>query len=201
MRLAKSLLRGWKANTHKDYRISGYGMLMLSRYCHPHSLRLYIVLIASGFNAICDQMGICPKVSKSTSAAIGVDGVIQWIFAVMQKGELMNDLISREAVYMANEHLKPCSPKDVEDMISCIPSARQWIPCSERLPEEDHWLGGSGRQFSDNVLISILNSDDEDEWVDVSHTIDGEWVLELPRHCKILAWMPLPHPYREVSEK
>lgn len=77
--------------------------------------------------------------------------------------------------------------------------AAQWIPCSERLPEEDHWLGGSGKQFSDHVLISIMNGDDEDEWVDVSHTIDGEWVLELPRHCKILAWMPLPEPYKEVE--
>lgn len=72
----------------------------------------------------------------------------------------------------------------------------QWIPCSERLPEEDHWLGGSGKQFSENVLVSVLNSADEDEWVDVSHTIDGEWTLELPSYCKIIAWMPLPPIYR-----
>ena len=86
--------------------------------------------------------------------------------------------------------------KDLRELPSAQPEQR-WIPCKERLPEEDHWLGGSGKQFSDDVLISILNSDDEDEWVDVSYTIDGEWTLELPRHCKILAWMPLPEPYRE----
>ena len=79
----------------------------------------------------------------------------------------------------------------------CTETEQGWIPCSERLPEEDHWLGGSGKQFSDNVLVSIYNSDDEDEWVDVSQTIDGEWRTELPRHCKIVAWMPLPEPYRE----
>ena len=72
-----------------------------------------------------------------------------------------------------------------------------WIPCSERLPEEDHWLGGSGKQFSDNVLISIVNRDDEDAWVQVSQTIDGTWALELPRYCKVVAWMPLPECYRE----
>ena len=77
----------------------------------------------------------------------------------------------------------------------------QWIPCSERLPEEDHWLGGSGRQFSDNVLISILNSADEDEWVDVAQTVDGEWALELPRDCKVIAWQPLPSPYREEADE
>lgn len=86
------------------------------------------------------------------------------------------------------------------DAIQSLPSAQpelKWIPCSERLPEEDHWLGGSGKQFSDNVLVSVYNSDDEDEWVDVSQTIDSEWRIELPRHCKIVAWMPLPEPYKK----
>ena len=74
--------------------------------------------------------------------------------------------------------------------------AQEWIPCKERLPEEDHWLGGSGKQFSDNVLISITNREDADAWSDISQTIDGEWGLELPRYCKITAWKPLPEPYR-----
>ena len=73
----------------------------------------------------------------------------------------------------------------------------RWIPCKERLPEEDHWLGGSGKQFSDNVLISITNREDEDAWSDISQTIDGKWALELPRHCKITAWRSLPEPYKE----
>lgn len=85
----------------------------------------------------------------------------------------------------------------IEKAIDEQPTAQQWIPVSERLPEEDHWLGGSSKQFSDNVLVSIYNSDDEDEWVYVTQTIDGEWRIELPRHCKIIAWMPLPEPYKE----
>ena len=76
-----------------------------------------------------------------------------------------------------------------------------WIPVEDRLPEEDHWLGGSERQFSDNVLVSVINRDDEDEWVDISQTIDGNWTLELPRHCKIIAWMPLPKPYQPKEDK
>ena len=88
--------------------------------------------------------------------------------------------------------------RDIEKLPSAQPE-QHWIPVGERLPEEDHWLGGSGKQFSDNVLVSIYNSDDEDEWVDVSQTIDGEWKTELPRHCEIVAWMPLPEPYREES--
>ena len=76
-----------------------------------------------------------------------------------------------------------------------------WIPCSERLPKEDHWLGGSGKQFSENVLVSVLNSADEDEWVDVSHTIDGEWTLELPSYCKIIAWKSLTEPYKPEEDE
>ena len=78
---------------------------------------------------------------------------------------------------------------------------QRWIPCSERLPEEDHWLGGSGMQFSDEVLVSVVNYDDEDIWTYISQTIDGEWALELPSHCKIIAWMPLPEPYAERREE
>ena len=84
-----------------------------------------------------------------------------------------------------------------------LPSAQpeqRWIPCSERLPEEDHWLGGSGKQFSDQVLVTIINHSDDDVWVDMTYTIDGEWMIELPRHCKIVAWMPLPPVYREEGD-
>ena len=92
---------------------------------------------------------------------------------------------------------------DILEFIERQPTVEQshWIPCSERLPEEDHWLGGSGRQFSDNVLISILNTADKDEWVYVAQTIDGDWALELSRYCKVIAWQPLPSPYREEADE
>jgi hypothetical protein len=90
-------------------------------------------------------------------------------------------------------------PNEIEalDMAIKALEAQEWVPCKERLPEEDHWIGGSGKQFSDNVLISITNREDEDAWSDISQTIDGKWALELPRHCKITAWRNLPEPYRE----
>lgn len=84
---------------------------------------------------------------------------------------------------------------DIEHAPTIEPEQR-WIPCSERLPDEDHWLGGSGRQFSDEVLVSVANYDDEATWTYISQTIDGNWALELPRHCEIVAWMPLPEPYQ-----
>jgi hypothetical protein len=88
----------------------------------------------------------------------------------------------------------------IDEAIKAL-EAQEWIPVSERLPEEDHWLGGSGKQFSDNVLTSITNREDEDAWSDISQTIDGEWALELPKHCEITAWKPLPEPYEAESEE
>lgn len=49
-------------------------------------------------------------------------------------------------------------------------------------------------------MVTIVNHSDEDTWVDMTHTVDGEWMLELPRHCEITAWMPLPEPYKEAQE-
>ena len=39
-----------------------------------------------------------------------------------------------------------------------------------------------------------------EECVEISYTIDGEWALSLPKHCKILAWMLLPEPYEEEKK-
>lgn len=135
-----------------------------------------------------------------------VDGIDTW-----QAGWRDNAIESIKALPSAQPDCTECAEYDHETK-SCpkycdvirrtVEEAKQertgrWIPCSERLPEEDHWLGGSGRQFSDNVMVTIVNHSDEDTWVDTTYTIDGEWALELPRHCKITAWCELPEPYRE----
>ena len=106
----------------------------------------------------------------------------------------MSDLISREAVYMANEHLKPCSPKDVEDMISCIPSVQQWIPCSERLPKAKYGE-------SKNVLASC-----ESGYIRLLYFDGGNWCYPTGEVYEnsfdfVIAWMPLPEPYREDGEE
>lgn len=80
----------------------------------------------------------------------------------------------------------------------------RWIPCTERLPEEDNCTG-SGVQYSDDVLITVINTMDEETVIDYGHTIDGEWYSEttdcfIPHGWKPIAWMPLPEPYKEGQE-
>ena len=110
----------------------------------------------------------------------------------------MDDLISRQAaidrINKQREHLQPdIYPQDkigdaayriCAEFIERLPSAQpeqQWIPCSERMPEEigsyPVWTApGFGNHFSTSY------------W-------DGkEWTL------RVVAWMPLPEPYKEETD-
>lgn len=78
-----------------------------------------------------------------------------------------------------------------------IKAEPRWIPCSERLPEEQkksYWVcTDSGYQY-------------ECRWTNINHfwtqfTTDWHWhLMDIPQYAKIVAWMPLPEPYREVEE-
>ncbi len=59
-------------------------------------------------------------------------------------------------------------------------SAQQWIPCSERLPDQNGKYLVVGRQKAINILKF-----DGGRWY-------GKW--------GVVAWMPLPSPYREETE-
>ena len=62
------------------------------------------------------------------------------------------------------------------EVIKCIPSAQQWIPCSERLPDQNGKYLVVGRQKAINILKF-----DGGRWY-------GKW--------GVVAWMPLPEPYK-----
>lgn len=59
-----------------------------------------------------------------------------------------------------------------------------WIPCSERLPEES--------------LNSVIGWDAYRERCCFVHYLGGRWILgDDTETVKIIAWQPLPEPYRE----
>ena len=89
-----------------------------------------------------------------------------------------------------------------------LPSAQpqpQWIPCSERVPDEDHHIV-NGIYRSDIVFVTVVNHDaDDDTFTDMALSRDCKWQLyhfndgdaDIPEWCEVTAWMPLPEPYRE----
>lgn len=64
-----------------------------------------------------------------------------------------------------------------------------WIPCSERLPEVDG-------MYTTTLSGELVGT--EEPFVGQSYFEDGYW--EEDGDC-VIAWMPLPEPYREVTDE
>jgi len=80
---------------------------------------------------------------------------------------------------------------------------QQWIPCSERLPDEKDAgiLKKLGiEKMSEDVLATV---DIKGERMTVTAcTYDGEWIWDMKYtfpDFKVVAWMPLPKPYKGES--
>lgn len=81
--------------------------------------------------------------------------------------------------------------KAIEQLPSAQPEQR-WIPCSERLPEEN------GQYL---ITVKYVHVDDyEDIYSEHGEWADGKWDMFIFGHCgkveNITAWMPLPEPYK-----
>ena len=151
---------------------------------------------------------------------IGAEVVTRQTSAPTVKGWTMADLISREDAIRAMLRLE-C--EDIEaygakipegfdaepavEALKALPSAQQWIPVTERLPEEDV-----------EVLISYRYKEGEGDTshTDVDITTYGQMYFggnKVGNHkhwrppfeyfasnYEVVAWMPLPEPYREEDD-
>lgn len=84
-----------------------------------------------------------------------------------------------------------------------------WIPVSERLPEEhdsifarfkgtDTWNDALFEKTSDEVNVTIEYNDGSRKTT-TSYTLDGVWEIEKRQRVakrKVIAWTPLPEPYK-----
>ena len=109
----------------------------------------------------------------------------------------MDDLISRQAAIAEFSccELTPDGGIDANyaiDFLENMPSAQRWIPCSERLPEArrsvilstKEWTGeGCYWETTTNHVIWKGYRWNATYWDD-----------------EVIAWMPLPEPYKEVTE-
>lgn len=104
------------------------------------------------------------------------------------------------------------SPEKIKQgLVSIIahePKVNEWIPCSERLPEEhdsifakfkgtDKWSNAMFEKTSNEVNVTI-EFEDGKRAVKTLHTIDGKW-NEGNRGVKfkVIAWQHLPEEYKK----
>ena len=128
---------------------------------------------------------------------------------------MKDDMISRQAAIDALIEWYGCEPADIgafENIIEKMPSAQpesQWIPCSERLPEEKQsifakykgtakWQKSFWEKQSDIVLVAIACKDGY-KFVTTARTVDAVWKCDhlAIRGSKVIAWQPLPEPPEE----
>lgn len=121
--------------------------------------------------------------------------------------EMKDDWISREQAKkflyeeierLHDDGLYDCFSRIIDDMYNELPSVTpqptRWIPCSERLPEEEGWY-----------LVTIQS--DKTEKRRTENDLFAIGIAEAHKHtpykfCKdghrqtVVAWMPIPEPYK-----
>lgn len=101
-----------------------------------------------------------------------------------------------------------CCEDALQMAITALHNQPVWIPVSERLPEErdsifakfkgtDKWKKGMFEKTSSTVIVTVC-SDDGSRRTTTANTIDGRWKTDIILSGdEVIAWMPLPEPYRE----
>lgn len=116
--------------------------------------------------------------------------------------DICKNTISNEEFYYTRqdnirEIIKRGTPLPEQMDIKALEQTR-WIPCSERLPEvSDYYLIQYSRRICPDEMAVAFYSVEEAE-CDSNYT----WEFKPFADCKeVIAWMPLPQPYKESEEE
>lgn len=103
--------------------------------------------------------------------------------------------------YLANYQKVAEKYRQIADWLKELKQLKEqtrWIPVSERLPEEDG-------QYLITVKYKHVNDSYEDVYAEHGEWYDGRWDMFCFGHCgeveEIIAWMPLPAPYKPQAER
>lgn len=85
-----------------------------------------------------------------------------------------------------------------------VPKIGEWIPVDIAMPKEEDRINGV---TSDRVLVTVkgllvkAGEEINEYYVTNDYTINGKWNIDMDTGSfKVIAWMPLPTPYREEKK-
>ena len=109
---------------------------------------------------------------------------------------------NKEATQMAIDALKQVKT-------NCSEFPNNWIPCSDRMPEEHEWIGTKrfGTTISDEVYVTFEAPDGQRFADHISFQngklsrSDEHRMKVLYKGAKPIAWKPQPEPYQEGGKQ
>lgn len=120
--------------------------------------------------------------SDSVSRADAIEAVHEYYqkrFTEDSKWDADAKMLVLEDKTIAKDNMEICN------IIKALPSAEaEWIPCSESLPKEYA-----------QYLVCLESGECYVYWLE-----DSDWARGMAEKEGILAWMPLPEPYRKDGE-
>ena len=120
--------------------------------------------------------------------------------------EILNDALAEQNIE-ADENSEA-----LQLAITALQNQPVWIPASERLPEEHDSIfkkfKGTSKwdpamfEKTSRYVIATVEYMDGTRLTTRAHTTDGIWKADNSLMSgKVVAWMPLPEPYRESEEE
>ncbi len=114
-------------------------------------------------------------------------------YAIEIVNQLAEEYKECDLCYFAN----PCEyqNKDAKLPLSEFEDDNGWIPCSERLPEDNSYIMLSFENFN----VPVIGRYEEDENGGAFYAGDEDETL-VSQYMFVNAWQPLPEPYQPKSE-
>lgn len=85
--------------------------------------------------------------------------------------------------------------EDIMSIINKQPKVGEWIPVSERLPNEEEFIGAYLRSIYAAEFIVMIKGASKP--TTLYFTRSGKWFDEKRNTYDVIAWQPLPEPYKE----